>query len=140
MTWNEWEQIKADVAERRSAGMTLDHAPERKNDGEGDLNHSRGPWARAAGAASDLSRSMTTAKSDLDSADKGVSAGLQGLASLGSLTTVLASWDERLTAVQGECRNLNPALLGVSKTLGEVDGGLGKQSAGVRLPHHKIGE
>lgn len=138
MAWDEWEQIKADVADRGSVHMQLNQltggggGPGGGSPGGGaTLQHSAPPWSHAAGVASDLSNSMSTAKSDLDTADQGVSAGLQGLASLGSLTTVLQSWDDRLTAVQNECKGLHPALRAVSVALGETDHGVGSKVNGV---------
>ncbi len=140
MAWDEWEQLKADAAQRHTTRMQLNQLGNGGGAGNtsggdgGTLQHSDPPWNHAAGVADALHTSMNTAKLDLDSADKGTSAGLAGLASLGSLTTILTSWDDRLSAVQGECKALQPALLSVSKELGETDKAVGSKTSSVHAP------
>ncbi|AZM64702.1 hypothetical protein DMA10_00550 [Streptomyces sp. WAC 01420] len=87
--------------------------------GSGTLQHSGGPWTRAAGTADDLRISTESTKKHLQSGHTGVSKGAEGLASVEVLTTVLASWEQRLEAVRGECESLGPKLRAVAKEMGE---------------------
>ncbi|WP_446039956.1 hypothetical protein [Streptomyces sp. SID1121] len=47
--------------------------------------------------------------------------GGQGLSAVAAATAVLTSWEERLTAVRGECGYLARALNQVGKEMGETD-------------------
>ncbi|MDT9689707.1 hypothetical protein Q5762_15445 [Streptomyces sp. P9(2023)] len=89
--------------------------------GAGTLQHSGGPWTKASGTSADLRTSTETSRVALGRGHEGVSAGATGFASAASLTSVLKSWEERLTAVRDECDQLEGALLKVAKEMGETD-------------------
>jgi hypothetical protein len=143
MAWDEWEQLKAEVAQRHSMRMELnDAAPGRSagaanapdSGGSGTLQHTDQPWNHAAAVAGDLDTGMGNAKRDLDTAVTAASSGLQGLSSVDALRTIHRSWDDRLSAIQRECQALQPALSNVSRTLGETDGAVGSRVSSVPAP------
>ncbi|MFG3528977.1 amino acid ABC transporter permease [Streptomyces sp. NPDC047917] len=120
MAWDEWEQAKAQVAERHTARLQLNSLPGEGGHadpsggggggGAGTLRHKGGPWTKAAGTADGLQTGTITAKAELRKAHDGTSGGLAGLSSLGALKSVLTSWDERLGRVRAECGSLEPKL------------------------------
>ncbi|PKV90180.1 hypothetical protein BX283_7864 [Streptomyces sp. TLI_146] len=103
----------------------------------GELKHSAKPWSGAAGAAHALQRDTATAKTKLTSAHTGAQAGTAGLASMAALTSVLASWEKRLTAVHTECGALEPVLRETAWAQGEVDAGVKSALAQYSTPSGK---
>lgn len=148
MAWDEWEQVKAQVAERHTARLQLNslpgeggHAdPSGGGGGAGTLRHKGGPWTKAAGTAGDLQTGTITAKVDLRRAHDGTSGGLDGLSSLGALKSVLTSWDERLGRVREECGSLEPKLRQVAVDFAEVDAEVGERAKAVVVPGTRRGE
>ncbi|MER5403560.1 amino acid ABC transporter permease [Streptomyces sp. NPDC002769] len=149
MAWEEWEQLKSAAAERHTTQMQLNQLPADPggsaggNNGggaTGTLKHSHGPWTRAAGAADDLRESTRRSKADLGSAHDGVGSGAEGLASLGALKSVLASWEKRLGAVRDECDALGPKLRRVAQDMGEADVKVGAMADSVKVTGMGRGE
>ncbi|QIY96522.1 amino acid ABC transporter permease [Streptomyces sp. S1D4-11] len=149
MAWEEWEQLKSAAAERHTTQMQLNQLPadpggstggNNGGGGAGTLKHSHGPWTRAAGAAGDLRTSTGKSKTDLSSAHDGVGSGSEGLASLGALKSVLASWEKRLGAVRDECNALGPKLRQVAQDMGEVDVKVGAKADSVKVADKGRGE
>ncbi len=141
MAWDEWEQLKASVAERHPTQMHLNQGPSAQGGsggegggGAGTLKHTGGPWTRAARTANDLGTSTAQAKTDLRSGHVGVAAASEGLTSLGALKAVLTSWEKRLATVREECDSLEPKLRQVAKDMGEVDVKVGAKTDSVQLP------
>ncbi|MFV2118866.1 hypothetical protein ACE14D_10655 [Streptomyces sp. Act-28] len=89
--------------------------------GQGRLKHTGGPWGRASSTAAQLSTSTEKSRAALGPGHDGVSAGASGLASAASLTSVLKSWEDRLSAVRDECDHLEGALRKVAVEMGETD-------------------
>ncbi|MFF8712165.1 amino acid ABC transporter permease [Streptomyces sp. NPDC015184] len=146
MAWDEWEQLKADAAQRHTSHMEVNglrggggHATP-TGTGAGRLQHRGGPWTEAAGTADDLQTTMSTCRVELRSAHEGMGGGLEGLASLGSLKAVLNSWEERLKAVREECGSLEPKLRRVAVDLGEVDVEVGAEAKAVKVPGTRTGQ
>ncbi|WP_156726823.1 amino acid ABC transporter permease [Streptomyces apocyni] len=145
MAWDEWEQLKAQAAERQATQMQLNQRPAdpggggtpATTDGEG-LKHSAKPWNRAATTAHGLTISTNTSRRGLTNGHAGVSGGLEGLASLGELKSVLTSWENRLKEVGDECDALEPKLRQVPKDLKGVDTATGAKADAVQTP--KAGE
>ncbi|MGW2176589.1 hypothetical protein ACWCXX_00575 [Streptomyces sp. NPDC001732] len=106
----------------------------------GTLRHRGGPWTKAAGTADDLQTRTITAKVDLRRAHEDTAGGLAGLASLGALKSVLASWDERLGRVREECGSLEPKLRQVAVDFAEVDAEVGDSAKAVTVPGTRRGE
>ncbi|MER5851072.1 hypothetical protein ABT126_29615 [Streptomyces sp. NPDC002012] len=108
--------------------------------GAGRLKHKGGPWTEAAGTADDLQTTTSTCRVELRSAHEGIGGGLEGLASLGSLKTVLNSWEERLKAVREECSSLEPKLRQVAVDFREVDAEVGDKTKAVKVPGTRMGQ
>ncbi|MGW3154946.1 amino acid ABC transporter permease [Streptomyces sp. NPDC001089] len=148
MAWEEWEQLKAVAAERHTTQMQLNQLPAgpggstggTDGGGAGILKHSHGPWTRAAGTADDLQTSTGRSKTELSSAHAGVGDGSVGLASMGVLKSVLASWERRLGAVRDECDALGPKLCRVARDMGEVDVKVGAKADSVKVAGRVKGE
>lgn len=148
MAWDEWEQLKAQAAERHTADMRINglqgeggHAdPPGGGGGIGTLKHRGGPWTKAASTADELQTSTISAKTDLRRTHDGTGGGLAGLSSLGALTSVLASWETRLGRVREECGSLEPKLRQVAVDLGEVDAEVGEAARAVAVPGTRRGE
>lgn len=148
MAWDEWERLKAQVAERHAThtqinGLQGEDSPADAaggGGGTGTLKHKRGPWTKAAGTADDLQTSTITAKADLRRAHDGTADGLAGLSSVGALKSVLTSWDERLGRVREECSSLEPKLRQVAVDVAEVDAEAGNRAKAVVVPGTRRGE
>ncbi|MET7358032.1 amino acid ABC transporter permease [Streptomyces sp. NPDC005562] len=148
MAWDEWEQLKAQAAERHITHMQINSLqgeggyaePSGGGGGTGTLKHSGGPWTKAASTADDLQTSTITARVDLRSAHDGTGGGLVGLSSSGALKAVLTSWNDRLGRVREECGALEPMLRQVAVDLGEVDAEVGNKAKAVRVPGTRRGE
>ncbi|QEV20599.1 hypothetical protein [Streptomyces alboniger] len=141
MAWDEWEQLKADAAERQSTQMQLNQSPADQggsngggNGGAGTLRHTDKPWTRAAQTAKDLRTSMGQAKTDLHAGHVGAAGAAEGLASAKALKAVLTSWEKRLTAVKTECDSLEPKLRQVAVDMGELDAKVGAKGDAIQLP------
>lgn len=143
MPWDEWDQLKAAAADKDSAQMQLNGIPEEdrrllpQDDGQSGgkgLKHSSKPWNRAAATAHDLGIGTGTAKGSLTKGHAGMAGGLEGLASLAELKSVLTSWENRLKAVRDECEALEPKLRQVPKDLNGVDVATGSKADGVHTP------
>lgn len=74
--------------------------------GEGDLEHHRRPWLRAAEGADHLVTLLGPVRADLDAAHRGVVAGGGALSALAELGVVRASWERRIDQARGECGSL----------------------------------
>ncbi|MFD5188054.1 amino acid ABC transporter permease [Streptomyces sp. NPDC058357] len=148
MAWDEWEQLKVGAAERHATSMQINglEGPDGSaaapggGGGTGTLKHKGGPWTKAAGTADGLQTSTITAKADLRRAHEGTAGGLAGLSSLGALTSVLTSWEERLGRVRAECGSLEPKLRQVAVEFAEVDAEVGKSAKAVAVPGTRRGE
>ncbi|GHC89257.1 hypothetical protein GCM10010349_77040 [Streptomyces flavofungini] len=147
MAWDEWEHLKAEAVARQSAQLQLNEASAGgagSADGTGreavSLRHTRKPWMHAAGVADDLSTATRVARTDLRAAHEGVVSGAEGLASLGTLNTVLTSWKRRLSAVRDECVSLQPSLRSAARELGEIDVKVGAETDAVQVPGTRRGE
>ncbi|NEB73822.1 amino acid ABC transporter permease [Streptomyces sp. SID14478] len=146
MAWDEWEQLKADAAERHTTQMQLNSTQgdggfaKSAGGGVDILEHSRGPWASAARTSDDLHGSTTAARSDLAKAHDGMGGGLEGLASITSVKAVSKSWQDRLGRVRDECRSLEPKLRQVAIDLGEADAEVSNKAKAVTVPGTRRGE
>lgn len=87
--------------------------------GEADLKADEGPWTRSGGVAAELRTSTSSSLTDLTTANEGVAGATAGFASGDTLTTVLETWKNRLTAVRDECGRLDPALRSAGRDFGE---------------------
>ncbi|WP_331447982.1 amino acid ABC transporter permease [Streptomyces xanthochromogenes] len=124
MAWDEWEQLKTAAIERHTPQMRLDAVPVSSQGRKGDadsLKHSDKPWTHAASVAQDLTEGVGSDLRDLTRAHEGLPRATVGLSSMTTLSSVLQSWDARLSTLREECGTLQPALRQVAVDLGEVD-------------------
>ncbi|MFJ1595518.1 hypothetical protein [Streptomyces sp. NPDC088261] len=96
------------------------------------LRHTTGPWTSASGTANTLRTNAERSRARLRPAHEGMVAGGRGLSAVAAATAVLASWEERLAAVRGECAYLAGALNQVGRELGETDAAVGSALRVVR--------
>lgn len=124
-----WQRL-LDQAGRpgQSGAMSLASAgsagPAGSGPDSGELKHSAKPWSDATGTVHVLGTDTAKVKATLTAAHAGAEAGTAGLASMAALTSVLTSWEKRLTAVHTECGALEPALRETAWAQGEVDAGV----------------
>ncbi|WP_369384024.1 amino acid ABC transporter permease [Streptomyces sp. cg36] len=119
-----WQRLLDQAGQRPEAMSLASVGPAGSGSADGELKHSAKPWSDAAGTVHSLQTDTTKAKDTLTTAHAGAEAGTAGLACMGALTSVLASWELRLTAVHRECASLEPALRETARAQGEVDAGV----------------
>ncbi|MFB6714494.1 MULTISPECIES: hypothetical protein [unclassified Streptomyces] len=108
MAWDEWEQLKAEVAERHSVKMHLNQAGEDPSGGSGGVRSSKAAWIRAGEGVGVLGGNIKNALSKLEQEQKGAEANREVLSAVAQ-QEVYQSWNEYLTRVRGRCgalRNL----------------------------------
>ncbi|MFF3991693.1 hypothetical protein ACFYX8_00065 [Streptomyces cyaneofuscatus] len=101
--------------------------------GGGDLQHSDGPWVRAAGGAEGLVAHFGPVRAELGRAHQGLMAGAGELSALAELGTVRASWERRIETARDECRSLAGKLRAVAATQSEVNEAVKGSFDGVRV-------
>ncbi|MEV7848338.1 hypothetical protein [Streptomyces cyaneofuscatus] len=101
--------------------------------GGGDLQHSDGPWMRAADGAEGLVAHFGPVKAELGRAHQGLTAGAGELSALAELGTVRASWERRIETARDECRSLAGKLRAVTVTQSEVNEAVKGSFDGVRV-------
>ncbi|MFD9632618.1 amino acid ABC transporter permease [Streptomyces violascens] len=142
MAWEEWEQLKSAAAERHSAQMQLNGTQVSGQVGGGEvggLKHTDKPWTHAADVANDLTTGAATDMRDLTRAHEGLAGATVGLTCVATLSSVLTSWDARLSALREECGTLQPALRQVAVDLGEADAKVKQEADAIRVPGTKQG-
>ncbi|WP_330460747.1 hypothetical protein OIB37_30040 [Streptomyces sp. NBC_00820] len=144
MAWDEWEQLKAETAERHTAHMQINSVPvdggygKPSNSGTAagnpDLRITDAPWLRAAGVAQELQTSMQRALTALRDSDEGVGGGTEGFTATAALREIQPTWEKRLGAVRDECDRLHGTLEKTGKRFGETDDDVRRSVDGVRTP------
>lgn len=125
MAWDEWEQLKAQAADRQTTRMQINHLPAGgAGSGESDLRIDDAPWTSAAGVAKELRTSTHDGLTELQGSDDGIGAGAEGFGCTAALKEIQPTWEARLEAVRDECDRLNGTLGKVGKSFGEVDHGV----------------
>ncbi|MFD9485909.1 hypothetical protein ACFWBX_18360 [Streptomyces sp. NPDC059991] len=130
-----WQRLLDQAGQ--AGAMSLASAGTASGGDGGELKHSAKPWSEAAGVAHALQTDTAKVKAALTMAHSGAEAGTAGLASMAALTSVLASWEKRLTAVHTECGSLEPALRETAWAQGEVDAGVKSALARYSAPSSK---
>ncbi|MEU0601077.1 amino acid ABC transporter permease [Streptomyces sp. NPDC006393] len=139
MAWEEWEQLKATAAQRRSTQMQLNQLPadQGSSDSGGgadaDLRISKTPWTSASRVADELRTATTSGLTDLRPASVGTAAGTEGFACTAALKETRTTWEARLTAVRDECGRLHGTLAKTGRHFGEVDHQVKGRADGVRV-------
>lgn len=91
--------------------------------GHARLQHSDGPWVRAAGGAEALHTHLAPARAELEKSHEGLLAGESAghFAVLRELAAVRESWVRRVGTAQGECGSLAGKLRAVAREQGATD-------------------
>ncbi|POG44375.1 hypothetical protein BV881_26595 [Streptomyces sp. ZL-24] len=101
--------------------------------GGGDLEHSDGPWLRAAGSTEGLVAHLGPVRAELGRAHAGLMAGAGELSALAELGAVRASWERRIETARDECRSLAGKLRAVAATQSAVNETVKGAFDGVRV-------
>ncbi|MFH9391541.1 hypothetical protein [Streptomyces sp. NPDC017556] len=124
MAWDEWEQIKADVAVNGSAHMQLNQAPaEGGTTGgatSGDLKSNRKTWVKAGEGVTGLKDGVGKALTKLADGQTGLG-DTTGSQSAAAQKELYASWKKYVSDVSGRCEALGGLLRGAGHDLSKSD-------------------
>ncbi len=109
MAWSEWEQIKAEVAERHSVQMRLNQAGGEPSGGVGGVQSSKAAWTRAGEGVGELGGDVQEVLSSLKQEQSGGAVNADVL-SAAAQKDVYQSWSEYLTRVRDRCGTLRGLL------------------------------
>lgn len=124
MVWAEWEQLKADAAERGSTPMRFN---KQRTDSDGgtpsgseDLKSSKRAWVKAGEGTTHLVEAADTALRKLEEGQSEVNApaGSQGAAAQREL---YESWSRYVKGVQARCNSLGNLLQSSGHDLSKTD-------------------
>ncbi|MGW1276352.1 hypothetical protein ACWD4V_05260 [Streptomyces tsukubensis] len=125
MAWDEWEQIKAGVAEREATAMRLNGLPPDET-GPGisavtlGLQSSRQAWLAAGEGVGSLRRGVTTAAGKLTDGQSGLGE-TAGCLSAAAQQELYASWKKYADDVSRRCGSLQGILDQVGRELLRTD-------------------
>ncbi|WP_236245206.1 hypothetical protein [Streptomyces sp. CC210A] len=137
MAWDEWEQLKADVAERKSTPMQLNQHPADPGDGapagvgSEDLKSSKRAWVKAGEDTKRLDEPIGTALRKLEDGQAGLgeTAGSQGAAAQKELYD---SWSKYVKDVRTRCKSLGGLLQSSGHDLSKTDESLKSELDAIR--------
>ncbi|MFH7337893.1 hypothetical protein [Streptomyces sp. KHY 26] len=127
MSWDEWEQLKADAATRSgSARMRLNHVPDAGSGGSSGggpdpLKSDRKVWSTAGGDVTGLRTDVSTALGKLDHGQSGLGDGA-GCESAAAQKELFESWKKYVGDVSGRCGKLGGLLERAGRDLSMTDG------------------
>jgi hypothetical protein len=143
MAWDEWEQLKAEVAERNSAQMQLNQLPADPGTsggdgsswggGDGNLKSSKSAWVKAGDDVGSLRKDISTALTELTDGQKGLVASDCTVLTLGAQSELFDSWDRYVKAV----RKRSDAL---AKLLEQTGHGLYSTDQSIENAFRKLGK
>ncbi|MFI7892455.1 hypothetical protein ACIFUY_14500 [Streptomyces sp. CACIS-1.16CA] len=119
MAWDEWEQIKADVAANGPAGMQLNQAPS-EGGTSGDLNSNRKTWVRVGEGVTGLKDGVGKALTKLADGQTGLG-DTSGSVSAAAQKELYDSWKKYVSDVRGRCGTLGGLLQKVGHDLSKTD-------------------
>lgn len=113
MAWEEWEQLKAAVVERRSAQMQLNQLPADQGGSSksvygppsGRLRSDRAVWSKAGQGVGALRENISTALTKLEDGQKGLGND-SGCLTAAAQQDVYESWARYIKDVSGRCGRL----------------------------------
>ncbi|MEU0149042.1 hypothetical protein ABZ119_24295 [Streptomyces sp. NPDC006288] len=97
------------------------------------LEHSDGPWLRAAVGADALVTHLGPVRAELATAHAGLAQGAGQLSALAELAAVRESWERRFQAARGECSSLAGGLRAVARAQGATNEAVRSSFAPVAL-------
>jgi hypothetical protein len=112
MAWDEWEQLKADAAERSTGRMQIDHLADPVGGGgavPGKLRSDKAAWSRAGADVGGLRDDISKALAKLEDAQKGLGKD-SGCLTAAAQREVHTSWERYVGNVSGRCEKLSGLL------------------------------
>ncbi|MFH9067871.1 hypothetical protein [Streptomyces alboflavus] len=113
MVWHEWEQLKAEAAERHSQAMQIDSTSKGDDGGGGGpwggLRSSKAAWAKAGDGVEGLKEGVGRALAKLREGQTGLG-GLDGCQSAAAQREVSRSWERYMKDVSRRCGSLGELL------------------------------
>ncbi|ARX83819.1 hypothetical protein SMD44_03248 [Streptomyces alboflavus] len=113
MVWHEWEQLKAEAAERHSPAMQIDSTPKGDDGGGGGpwggLRSSKAAWTKAGDGVGGLKEGIGRALAKLEDGQAGLG-GLDGCQSAAAQREVHRSWERYVKGVSKRCGSLGDLL------------------------------
>ncbi|MFF2858415.1 hypothetical protein ACFVSX_00755 [Streptomyces rubiginosohelvolus] len=119
MAWDEWEQIKADVAAKGPAGMQLNQAPS-EGGTSGDLKSNRKTWVRVGEGVTGLKGGVGKALTKLADGQAGLG-DTTGSVSAAAQKELYDSWKKYVSDVRGRCEELGGLLQKTGHDLSKSD-------------------
>ncbi|MFH9680717.1 hypothetical protein [Streptomyces globisporus] len=119
MAWDEWEQIKADVAAKGPASMQLNQAPS-EGVTSGDLKSNRKTWVRVGEGVTDLKGGVGKALTKLADGETGLG-DTTGSVSAAAQKELYDSWKKYVSDVRGRCEALGGLLQKAGHDLSKTD-------------------
>ncbi|MGC4970566.1 hypothetical protein ACLQ2H_31920 [Streptomyces globisporus] len=119
MAWDEWEQIKADVAAKGPASMQLNQAPS-EGATSGDLKSNRKTWVRVGEGVTDLKGGVGKALTKLADGQTGLG-DTTGSVSAAAQKELYDSWKKYVSDVRGRCEALGGLLQKAGHDLSKTD-------------------
>ncbi|MEU3577750.1 hypothetical protein AB0H24_15230 [Streptomyces globisporus] len=119
MAWDEWEQIKADVAAKGPASMQLNQAPS-EGVTSGDLKSNRKTWVRVGEGVTDLKGGVGKALTKLADGQTGLG-DTTGSVSAAAQKELYDSWKKYVSDVRGRCEALGGLLQKAGHDLSKTD-------------------
>ncbi|GGW11900.1 MULTISPECIES: hypothetical protein [Streptomyces] len=119
MAWDEWEQIKADVAAKGPASMQLNQAPS-EGGTSGDLKSNRKTWVRVGEGVTDLKGGVGKALTKLADGQTGLG-DTTGSVSAAAQKELYDSWKKYVSDVRGRCEALGGLLQKAGHDLSKTD-------------------
>ncbi|MFJ4522387.1 hypothetical protein ACIP4Y_15790 [Streptomyces sp. NPDC088810] len=136
MSWDEWEQLKADAAARGSTGMQLNHVPsEPGGGGAGDLKSDKKVWAKAGEDTKGLQDAVGKALGKLDDGQSGLGE-MSGVQSAAAQQELYESWKKYVTDVNGRCGELGGLLERSGRDLAMSDAEVKAELDKIRSKYH----
>ncbi|QKW27243.1 hypothetical protein HUT11_14760 [Streptomyces seoulensis] len=108
MSWNEWEQLKADATARGSARMQLNHIPDGSG-GAGKLRSDKKIWTMAGEDTKGLQGDIGKALGKLDDGQSGLGE-TPGCESAAAQKELYHSWKKYVADVKSRCGELGGLL------------------------------
>ncbi|MEU3054404.1 hypothetical protein [Streptomyces griseus] len=109
MAWDEWEQLKAEAAERHAVQVRLNQVGDDSDGGLGGVRSSKASWTRAGESVDKLAGDVRKALSALKHEQTGAAIDADVLSGAAQ-KDVYQSWSEYLTRVRGRCGALQGLL------------------------------
>lgn len=125
MTWDEWEQLKSDAAERSSTQTQLNQLPADQGGGapggvaSGDVKSDKKVWTTAGAGLKRLDEPIGKALTQLSDGQTGVDAA--GVRSAAAQKELYDSWKKYVKGVSKRCGDLGGLLEVAGHTLSQSD-------------------